>query len=174
MCPPKYLLKIYRLMHLLANFSIDKLSFIAWLSICWKEVQDLQFLFENCMYTGAITADVNDPSRRRAAAPPVRHTSSALWVWSASRPTLASSSTAGLPLRVNETHCREAAADPHDTTSNPGAGLPEVCSLSERSPLWSRVDFGGTRSFSLRESSSLSSLVDFDPLPYIPYLTNVL
>lgn len=49
-----------------------------------------------------------------------------------------------------------------------------LLSLWERSPLWSRVDFGGTRSFSLRELSSLSSLVDFHPLPYIPYLTDVL
>lgn len=78
--------------------------------------------------TGVKTADVNDLSQRRVAA---RHTSSVHWAWSDNRPTLASSLTAGLLRRGNETHCREAAADPLDTTSNLGAGLPEFA-LSQR------------------------------------------
>lgn len=78
--------------------------------------------------TGVKTADVNDLSQRRVGA---RHTSSVLWAWSANRLTPASSLTAGLLRRGNETHCREAAADPLDTTSNLGAGLPEFA-LSQR------------------------------------------
>lgn len=81
----------------------------------------LKYMF-SWLSTGVKTVDVNDLSQRRVAA---QHTSSVLWVWSVNRPTLASSLTAGLLRRGNETHCREAAADPLDTTSNLGAGLPE-------------------------------------------------
>lgn len=92
------------------------------------ENKTLKYMF-SWLSTGVKTADVNDLSQRRVAA---RHTSSVLWAWSANRPTLASSLTAGLLRRGNETHCREAAADPLDTTSNLGAGLPEFAlSLGE-------------------------------------------
>lgn len=104
---------IYNITYLLKSrkeHEKDKLVYVSWLSI------------------GVKTADVNDLSQRRAAA---RHTSSVLWAWLANRPTPASSLIAGLLRRGNETHCREAAADPLDTTSNLGAGLPEFA-LSRR------------------------------------------